>query len=279
MRDARLREIEFLTAVERGTVTSLTIAKGSTEQLFGSDAETFRTMVAHLIMTGKLNGPSLESFPNIHLPQPSAALATVEHTKSRDVFWVLIGHTVDLRMSHGGLIRLVELREALDRSRIRDPFGILFDQRYRERDLFVRLLDAAPATPLSLIALDLDNFKAVNDEHGHDAGDLVLKGCFRRVLDTIGDLGEAYRRGGDEAVVFLPGTALAVAEALAEKLRAGFEEEFRVAYAGVNPTLSVGVSEVVERADVAAVSKHVDDLAYKAKKGGRNRVVARRFPT
>lgn len=226
MRDPRLREIEFLTAVERGTTTSVTVplhAEGG--EHFGADAITFRRMVAHLVMVGAINGPS--GFPAGNLPHPSAALGRIEQAKSVDVCNLLMGREITLAISHSGLIRLVELREALDRGRMRDPFGILFDQRYWERDLFVRLLDASATEPLALIAIDLDHFKTVNDTLGHDEGDLVLKACFQRVLDTVRDLGESYRRGGDEVLVFIPKTTLAAAQALAEKLRAGFEEEFR----------------------------------------------------
>lgn len=275
MRDPRLLEIDFLASVERGETKSLELPLGAKRDFFGVDATTCRRMVAHLVMEGFLNGPD-ESI-DVQSFDATFTISRLQQLRSVNLKYVLIGKPFELSISHSGRIRLIELREALDRDRLRDAFGLLYDQRYLARDLAVRLMDVNSEAPLSLIAFDLDHFKAVNDKHGHAAGDEVLKGCFQRVLDKVGSSGDAYRRGGDEVVILLPNTKLETAARLADEIRVGFAAEFNAKYEGVKPTLSVGVTEVSNRTTPEAASGHVDKLAYEAKDSGRNRTVAKPF--
>jgi diguanylate cyclase (GGDEF)-like protein len=131
------------------------------------------------------------------------------------------------------------------------------------------------ATPLAIVAIDIDHFKRVNDEHGHVAGDLVLAEVARRVRTTIRGYDAAYRWGGEEIVVLAPNTRLEDAKALAERLR-------RVLCASPVPvseaksipvTASFGVAEFdATMKDVSTLVEAADRWLYVAKGNGRNQV-------
>ena len=123
--------------------------------------------------------------------------------------------------------------------------------------------------PLSLLAIDVDNFKNFNDQRGHLAGDELLKAlvqeclaCLRRTEDLLA------RYGGEEFVVVLPGADLAVARNLAEAMRLCIEGS------SLGVTISVGVSVAIPNGDVllADLFARADEALYAAKRGGRNRV-------
>jgi diguanylate cyclase (GGDEF)-like protein len=124
--------------------------------------------------------------------------------------------------------------------------------------------------PVALVVGDLDNFKAVNDGHGHAVGDAVLKDVAYRIRKTLRAYDLAYRLGGEEFLIVLPGADSAQAAAVAETLRAAIADE---PIAGLAVTISFGVSasppgefeydEVFAQADLAL---------YRSKQAGRNRV-------
>ncbi|HPC83266.1 MAG TPA: diguanylate cyclase [Thermoanaerobaculaceae bacterium] len=126
----------------------------------------------------------------------------------------------------------------------------------------------------ALLLCDLDGFKEVNDESGHEVGDQVLIAVARRLQAAVRAQDVIARWGGDEMLILLPGTSAAGAREVAEKLRAAFAgEPIRVAGREVAVTLSLGgtvidgslpMREVIHRADVAC---------YQAKSAGRNRAV------
>ena len=127
---------------------------------------------------------------------------------------------------------------------------------------------------MSLLFLDLDHFKNVNDTHGHAAGDAVLK-AVANAVKPLAKSGVFARFGGEEFVVLLPDISLVAAAALAEKIRAAVEA-LRVAHDGkqLTVTVSLGVAELTdEMEDGAALIKAADDALYRAKKAGRNCVM------
>ncbi len=147
-----------------------------------------------------------------------------------------------------------------------DPLTGLPNRRVWEEQLPVEIARAyRGGEPLSLLVIDLDNFKAVNDSHGHQAGDRVLKEVAASWRDVVRPTDLIARFGGDEFVVLLPGASTAAAVHLAERLRAAMPREL---------TCSVGVVEwagdepdqFLARADLAL---------YEAKAEGRNRTAAR----
>jgi two-component system, cell cycle response regulator len=127
---------------------------------------------------------------------------------------------------------------------------------------------------LSLLMLDIDFFKRVNDEHGHPAGDAVLFHVGQLIRSRVRDHDTAARIGGEELAILMPETDLAGARTLAEQLRKAIEE-LVVEYAEqqLRVTVSIGCAQFEPSdADPAAFVKRCDDQLYAAKSGGRNRV-------
>jgi two-component system cell cycle response regulator len=132
--------------------------------------------------------------------------------------------------------------------------------------------------PLSVLIADIDRFKQVNDDHGHDAGDEVLREFAARVRSTVRGADLACRYGGEEFVVIMPDTSPDVAAAVAERLRAAIESNpFTVKSSGLalSVTASFGISARVHGVETPdQLIKQADRALYEAKNTGRNRVVA-----
>ena len=132
--------------------------------------------------------------------------------------------------------------------------------------------------PLSLMITDIDRFKSVNDTWGHDVGDEVLREFAQRLRENVRGIDLACRMGGEEFVVVMPDTDAAVAEKVAERIRARIADApFTIGPDGrtIPVTVSVGVSTMMRDKDTAeAMLKRADLALYEAKNGGRNRVVA-----
>ena len=134
-------------------------------------------------------------------------------------------------------------------------------------------LDAARryGDSLSIIMVDVDHFKKVNDTHGHQAGDKVLKGVAEILKKKVRG-GMAFRYGGEEMAVLLPKAPVAGAAEVAERLRKAIEGH---KIAGIKVTASFGVAEFdASMPGWEALVERADQGLYKAKEGGRNRVVA-----
>lgn len=162
---------------------------------------------------------------------------------------------------------------------VTDGLTGLHNRRYLDshlRTLFDRAV--ARRRPLSVMITDLDRFKSINDTHGHDGGDDVLREFAQRLRKNIRGIDLVCRYGGEEFVVVMPDTEGAVAEKVAERIRAEIERlPFSIGSDGetINVTISVGVSCVQRPADtVEALVKRADIALYEAKASGRNRVVA-----
>jgi diguanylate cyclase (GGDEF)-like protein/PAS domain S-box-containing protein len=129
---------------------------------------------------------------------------------------------------------------------------------------------------LSVLMLDIDYFKKVNDTHGHDAGDEVLRALAKVGTAASRNMDVFARWGGEEFVVAMPGTELEQARARADMLRATIEtKDFAYAWRG-NPipfTVSIGVAtRAPDEHDLNAILKRADQALYRAKEAGRNRV-------
>ena len=160
---------------------------------------------------------------------------------------------------------------------ITDGLTGLYNRHYLERHLDTLLRQAlARQTPLSLLLLDIDNFKAVNDTHGHDAGDSVLREFSDRVRRSIRGIDLAARVGGEEFVVALPEMDKTLALEVGEEIRQRIANEaFKVSgNVSLNLTVSIGMSMLVAVGDTPqSLLKRGDDALYRAKQEGRNRVV------
>ncbi len=163
---------------------------------------------------------------------------------------------------------------------VTDGLTGLHNRRYLDshlQTLFERAV--ARRRPLSVMITDLDRFKSINDTHGHDGGDDVLREFARRLRKNVRGIDLACRFGGEEFVVVMPDTEGHVAEKVAERIRAEIAREpFAIGHDGktVEVTVSVGVSSMLKGLDsVEAMMKRADLALYEAKSGGRNRVVAK----
>lgn len=149
-----------------------------------------------------------------------------------------------------------------------DPLTGLFNRRGLEDA--IELLGGRNQG-LALVAVDVDHFKAINDNHGHDVGDEVLArlaGVLRQ-CSRDGDL--AFRLGGEEFLLVLPDTALGAAGDVAERLRR-MVEQTRIEPVG-HVTVSLGVALCASGGTFAEALKRADELMYQAKQQGRNRVI------
>jgi diguanylate cyclase (GGDEF)-like protein len=125
--------------------------------------------------------------------------------------------------------------------------------------------------PLSLLLFDIDHFKKVNDTHGHDTGDLILKAFVCVVMENIRHIDILSRWGGEEFMVLLPQTGKDTALQLAERLR---EKVFAHDFPKVGHiTASIGLTELHADDTTDSMVKRADDALYKAKHGGRNMVI------
>jgi diguanylate cyclase (GGDEF)-like protein len=126
------------------------------------------------------------------------------------------------------------------------------------------------APPASVVLLDLDHFKQLNDTHGHAAGDAVLVACAGSLRKTLRKGDEALRWGGEEFLVTLPGSGRADAVRVADKLRCAI-----AAIDGATPvTCSLGVAELALNEPLTDAVARADGALYRAKSEGRNRVAA-----
>ena len=161
---------------------------------------------------------------------------------------------------------------------ITDPLTGLFNRRYMETHLASLVEQAANrGKPIAVLILDIDFFKSVNDGHGHDAGDDVLREFALRIRKSIRNIDLACRYGGEEFVIVMPETDMAVAMVVAERLRRRIANEPFAIQNGSNSldvTISVGLADLCEPSDNAAtILKRADQALYRAKRDGRNRVV------
>jgi two-component system cell cycle response regulator len=160
---------------------------------------------------------------------------------------------------------------------ITDPLTGLFNRRYLETHL-TNLIEhfSNRGKHLSILAVDVDFFKAINDTHGHDAGDKVLQELALRIKESTRSIDLCCRTGGEEFILVLPTTEKAAAVIIAERLRKYVAARSFVAgpKSGIPVTISIGVASLAENNDTfEKLLKRADEALYAAKREGRNRVV------
>jgi diguanylate cyclase (GGDEF)-like protein len=141
----------------------------------------------------------------------------------------------------------------------RTSLELRFDELVEQASLF--------GEPVSVIALDLDHFKAINDEHGHTRGDAVLREVAYTLRRQLRSFELVYRVGGEELLVLLPGTALLSAAGVAERLRRAIVV---ARPGGLDVTASFGVAQAEEGAGLPETFDAADRALYAAKAAGRD---------
>ncbi len=159
----------------------------------------------------------------------------------------------------------------------RDSLTGLFNHRYFKEILSAEVERAARyRNPLSLILIDIDFFKKVNDTFGHPAGDHVLREVAGTFLKLLRNCDIVARYGGEEFAIILPETKGKSAKVLAQRVRRGIEQlEIRFENNTIPVTISCGISScdfITESLDIEGFVKLSDQALYKAKGSGRNRV-------
>ena len=169
----------------------------------------------------------------------------------------------------------------LEVENITDSLIGIYNRRYLDRRLINEVARAKRYDlPLSVLMIDIDHFKEVNDIHGHQAGDLALSYLGKLILGVIRQTDIAARYGGEEIVIITPDTPAATAADLAERLRQSIETHKLVLTneaaerKTIHITVSIGVaglSDTIDEAD--ELIAFADQAMYQAKQRGRNRVL------
>ncbi len=169
-----------------------------------------------------------------------------------------------------------EEKEELFKKAIKDELTQLYNRYYLEHEGKKEIERARRYKyPLSLIILDLDNFKQINDRFGHTQGDRVLRKFARIIMSNIRRSDIAVRYGGEEFIILLPYTHIEDAEKIAERIRKTFEStKFRFDHEIASITVSGGVATIEDGEDLFDLIDKADKALYYAKKEGKNKIWA-----
>ncbi|MBM7557525.1 GGDEF domain-containing protein [Halanaerobacter jeridensis] len=168
-----------------------------------------------------------------------------------------------------------EINQKLEELIIKDDLTKIYNRRKLDDELEKICARAQRYEQIfSLVLLDIDHFKLVNDQYGHNVGDEVLKEFSQLLLDNIRDVDICGRWGGEEFLIISPATECEEALDLAERLRRTIaSNDFTKVD---NLTSSLGVATYKENDDIESLIKRVDDCLYQAKDEGRNKVISQK---
>jgi diguanylate cyclase (GGDEF)-like protein len=235
---------------------------------------------------------ALQFFPRTLLTIGFTAPATAR-AFADSVFWQTLQLSLAVLGTALALTMLAacaaDIIEDLRRERDADGLTELLNRRAFQERVTAHLRTMAPATGRrgmaadglgqpsgALVLCDVDHFKAINDRHGHAAGDKVLRGIADVLRSTTRPTDIVGRLGGEEFGVFLPGATVQTACAFAARLKEEIAGcEFMLGGARTFATASFGVSDTQGADTWEALYRRTDALLYDAKRNGRNRVVAR----
>ena len=172
--------------------------------------------------------------------------------------------------------QLLSAREALREQATRDSLTRLWNRSSILEALTRELARAErEASPLGVVIVDLDHFKQINDNHGHPAGDVVLRESARRMQSGVRQYDSVGRYGGEEFLILLPNCGEAESFSQAERLRKQLSQnEIRIDDLSIRVTASFGVAAAIpgEPWTSEGLIRRADEALYVAKKSGRNRV-------
>jgi len=218
----------------------------------------------------------------------AAAGGAVSEVELRRVVEDLITATKSMERENSSLkeqldaskVRSEKLKHEIEAVRIEsltDPLTQVGNRQYFEDTLTRATVRASENdAPLTLLMVDIDHFKRINDEFGHQMGDDVLRLVAARLKGSVRD-GEIARYGGEEFAVVLYNKSLQIGRLIAERIRGAIESaEMKVRSTGTpigRVTVSIGVAEYKSRLLVADLVRNADEALYAAKRKGRNCVV------
>jgi len=189
---------------------------------------------------------------------------------------IAIFDVTDVYIYQSKLDEASETMETLEKLSQRDGLTGVYNRRHVEKELGAKFKEAREGgKDLSMMIIDLDHFKNINDTRGHLAGDEVLRKLGHLLLSDMRKEDIVGRYGGEEFIVVMPNTQMGSALGIAEKLRKAIEN-MPVVYENepIPITASIGLSQFrPEMLDYKEIIKESDDGLYKAKEGGRNCVV------
>lgn len=184
----------------------------------------------------------------------------------------LIATLTMISILSGIFIRVIsEQQQTLKRQAVTDPLTGLLNRTLLPDTLAqTHAQSRRTGTPVTLVTLDIDFFKAINDSFGHDVGDRVIQEISQLVLSRIRLADRAFRLGGEEFLVLLHGTSAPEARQVAEELRGAIAQLQSIPNYPV--TVSAGIAELQPSESWQAWMKRSDESLYRAKQSGRNRV-------
>lgn len=197
-------------------------------------------------------------------------------TKSGKTINILLSATLDGETLLGMMLEITgrkQLETELERLATTDRLTQTYN-RLKFEEIIRREIEMARRYGhlLSIIILDIDHFKEVNDTHGHIAGDSVLRAVAAIAREDVRETDSLVRWGGEEFIIVAPGTSLTGAAELAERIRQSVE---RFDFGAVKAVrISLGVTQFRKNDTENSFLRRADDAMYTAKKQGRNRVVA-----
>lgn len=167
---------------------------------------------------------------------------------------------------------LLQKNRILESLAYRDKLTGLMNRRYFDEALGKELIRTEKeGLNLSFMMMDLDNFKQVNDQYGHDIGDVVLQEISRILMNTVDDSGIVCRYGGEEFCVIFPEKTLAEAMKIGEEVRRSCVA-ITISRHKIRQSISAGIASCPETSSVKSLVIDADNFLYKAKQAGKNRV-------
>jgi diguanylate cyclase (GGDEF)-like protein len=196
--------------------------------------------------------------------------ATSAAAELNDAYLEMLAENVGLALDN------LRLRDALRLLAMTDPLTTLPNRRQLDEVLVRELAEAqCSGNTVSCAMIDIDHFKRFNDEHGHDAGDAVLRAVGQTLKEAVRDTNLVFRYGGEEFLMLLPGMQEHAAATRAEEIRARISS-LRVQHEGrdLGPiTASVGLACAPQHTEWQALVQTADAALLRAKQAGRNRVL------
>lgn len=184
---------------------------------------------------------------------------------------------VSLRLDYLGTDEVEHLERVLGRLQAadRDALTGLLTRAYLEEQLPAQMQRCQESGhPFSVIFADVDRFKSINDTFGHAVGDEVLQAIAKVIMLGVRDSDHAVRYGGEEVLVFLPGSSEQGGHEVAERIRRSINgHEWSRTCGGLRVSASLGVAERLPDEDLVSWIRRADQAMYAAKHAGRNRVV------